>query len=85
MTAQGINIQEIRVIPDGGMQIAYYDTTQDIKQNGVIRLHNLIVPEGDEYDDELRAVTDAAIYLVRDVLEDLPHMEALEPDKNPFE
>jgi hypothetical protein len=74
-----ISIQEIRVISDGGLQVAYYHANADIKKNGVIHLHNLIVPEGDQYDDEIRAVIDAAVYFVRDVLEDLPDM----PNEHP--
>jgi hypothetical protein len=74
-----INIQEIRLERGGGVQIAYFDVRKDIKQNGVIHLHNLIVPEGDQYDDEIEAVRGAAVHLVNDVLEDLPHLKAEHP------
>lgn len=71
-------VQAITVGPDGGLQIGYYTPSTDVKANGVILLSNLIVPPGDEYDDEIEAVLDAIKHLVADVLEDFPNLEAME-------
>jgi hypothetical protein len=80
MPARDITIQHVACDPDGGLQVGYFDAAgPDIKENGVLHMHTLIVPVGDEYDDELRAVHEALRYLVNDVLEDLPHMKPVAP------
>lgn len=72
-------IQQITVEPDGGLQIGFYRPHDDIKANGVLHLHTLLIPADDDYDDEIEAVLDAARFAVRDVLEDLPNLEAMKP------
>lgn len=57
---------------DGGLTLEYVTPADDIKANGVTVNHALMVPAGDDYDDEIDAVIEAVNALLEDVLEDLP-------------
>ena len=72
-------IQHVSVEPDGGLQIGFFQTHKDIKANGVVHMHTLLIPADDDYDDEIDAILEAVRYAVRDVMEDLPNLEAREP------
>lgn len=74
-----IIIQSVAIEPDGGLQISFYRPQEDIKGNGVLHMHTLVIPADDDYDDEIEAVLEAARYAVRDVLEDIPNLEAATP------
>ena len=71
-------IQHLTIGPDDGLQIGYLTPEQDVKASGVMLLHTLIIPPGDQYDDEIEAVLAAIKHLVADVLEDFPDLPALE-------
>ena len=62
--------------PDGGVAMEYVNPANDIKASGVMQNHTIFIPGGDrsEYLDEITALQDAAMYLLRDVLDDLPHL-----------
>lgn len=62
---------------DDGVAIEYLSPAEDLKANGVTVNHVLAVPAGDDYDDELEVLTEAAHALLEDVLEDLPRLDAV--------
>lgn len=62
---------------DEGVAMEFITLTEDLKANGVVLNHVLTVPAGDDYDDELEALTEAAHALLEDVLEDLPRLDPL--------
>lgn len=70
-------ISGVEFTPDG-VSITYGSPSRDLKANGVMHSHTLHVPHGDEYDDEVDAVLDAATALLADVLEDLDQMPGYE-------
>lgn len=65
---------------DDGVAIEYMSPAEDLKANGVTLNHVLVVPAGDDYDDELEALTESAHFLLEDVLEDVPRLEAISFD-----
>lgn len=69
---RGLNIE-----PNGDMLVEYCIPSLDARQNGVILNHTLLVPMGADYDDELEAVQESILALIRDVLEDFPELEPL--------
>jgi hypothetical protein len=71
-------IQHVAV-DEGTLQIGYFDPNVDMKAPGLVRLHTLIVPKGDDYDDEIDAVLDALVYLLNDVAEDWDNLPAPRP------
>jgi hypothetical protein len=70
-------IQHVTFDPDGSLQIGTYDPDTDITKSGIVSMSTLLVPAGNEYDDEIAAVTDALKYLVADVLDDFPRLPKL--------
>jgi hypothetical protein len=58
--------------------VVYVVPDRDLKANGIVHSHSLRVPYGDQYDDELDAVREAAIALVKDVLEDVDAIPAMQ-------
>lgn len=61
-------------IDDTGVSLEYVAPAADIKANGVQLNHVVFIPREDDYDDEIGGLEDAALYLLRDVLEDLPNL-----------
>lgn len=73
-------VQSVMVGPDGGLQIQFYTPEADVKANGVIQLHTLIVPAEDDYDDEIEEIVSKIKFLITDVLEDMPNLPAGTPE-----
>lgn len=67
-----IVVQTVQLQSDGGVQVSYYLPETDLKANGVLHMHTVIIPAGDQYDDEIGAFRDALTHLLLDVLDDLP-------------
>lgn len=68
-----------------GVSIEYVQPAQDIKANGVQMNHVLFIPRNDDYDDEILDLEEKALYLVRDVLEDVPDLPGIKnrtPDED---
>lgn len=65
---------------DGAVTVEYVTPADDIKANGITVNHALMIPVGDDYDDEIDAVLDAVYALLEDVLEDLPVLEPMSFD-----
>jgi hypothetical protein len=72
-------VQDISVGDDGGLIVTYTIPAYDMKANGLMQQHQLIIPAGEDYDDEIAAVLDATVHLIRDALDDLPRLMSL-PD-----
>ena len=64
------DIRSITFQSDGSIAIEYIGLT-DFKANGLQLQHVALVPAGEDYDDEIEAVHEAALELVRDVVDDL--------------
>lgn len=72
-----MQIQNVSFDSDGDMHITYV-MARDVKVNGVGIANTMLVPAGDNYDEEIRAVREAIEYAVGDVLEDMPTLQTLE-------
>jgi hypothetical protein len=74
-----ILIRNLAVEPDGALQIDWYDPATDVKANGAIQIHTLVVPAGQDYDQEISDVMDTIKYCVLDVLDDWDKLDAMTP------
>lgn len=63
---------------DGAVAISYVRLPQDMRKNGLLWQHTVVVPIGSDYDDELEAFTDALQELLADVLDDETRAEPVE-------
>lgn len=69
-------IRTITIMPDG-VTIEFMDTEGDLREGGLQLQHALFVPEGEDYDDEIGALVDAAHHLLLDGLDDYGNTPAL--------
>lgn len=67
-------IRGISIQPDGVM-IEYLDVATDIRTNGLTLNHTCFIPFGDDYDDELEEVVEAAQRALSDALDDFDNLE----------
>lgn len=79
MDLNRVLVRSVTFEADGSVVLEYCIPAKDARANGVVLNHILSVPFGDEYDDEIDAVQDAALHLISDVLEDLPTLEPYRP------
>ncbi len=77
-------IRNIAIEPEGDMEISYFTPRLDVTTPGAVHVHTLIVPAGFDYDDEMRAVLEAADFLIGDVLDDWDKLPKLtdEPEED---
>ncbi len=61
-----------------GLSITYIRLPRDARKNGLIWQHNVVVPFGSDYDDEIEAVDDALNALLVDVLDDEDRAEPVD-------
>ena len=54
-------IRALSFTEDGGLGMEYLIPSTDMKANGLMVQHTLYVPGGEDYEDEIQAVMDAAI------------------------
>lgn len=78
-TPNTVVVQTVQLQPDGGLQVSYYLPETDLKANGVLHMHTVIIPFGDQYDDEIETFRDALVHVLLDVLDDLPNLPNDEP------
>lgn len=69
MTEQHVQILAVVPGPEG-IDITYGRIPQDVRKNGLIWQHQVTIPRGSDYDDEIEAVEEALSALIDDVLED---------------
>lgn len=70
-------IRTLTFSQDGSVGIDFMEPLADIRENDLLMNHVLFVPAEDEYDDEIDALRDAALYLLADALEDFRRMPPL--------
>lgn len=62
---------------EDGVSIDYIDLPADIRENGLQITHQVFIPEGDDYDDEIEAIRAAALDAVGDALDDFEKLPAV--------
>lgn len=67
-------IRGISVQPDGVL-IEYLNTATDIRKNGLTLNHTCFIPYGEDYEDELEGIIEAAQRALSDALEDFDSLE----------
>lgn len=74
-------IEGIEFGPDG-VAMSYIRLPADVRKNGLAWRHQVLVPSGSDYDDELEALAEAAGALLADVLDDEDRAEPVDlPDE----
>lgn len=61
-----------------GIELGYVRLPADVRKNGLVWQHAVLVPRKSDYDDEIEAVEDALIALLEDALEDEGLAEAVD-------
>lgn len=61
-----------------GLGLGYTRVPADIRKNGLAWQHQVFVPHGSDYDDEIEALVEAARALLADVLDDEDRAEPIE-------
>lgn len=74
-----LNVIESIAFTGESVEIAYIRLPVDIRKNGLAWRHQVSVPAGSDYDDEIEALTEAAQALLADVLDDEDRAEPIEP------
>lgn len=69
-------IQSVTMLPDHSMEIQYINDETDVKANGAVHVHHLLVPPVEDYRDNIIAIRNAASFLVADVLQDWDNLDA---------
>lgn len=59
--------------------IGYMRVPRDVRKNGLIWQHQVQVPLGSDYEDEISTLLDAATALLADVLDDEDRAEPIDP------
>ena len=62
---------------EDGVSIDYIELPADIRENGLTLTHQIFIPEGDDYDDEIDAIRTAALDAVGDALDDFTKLPAV--------
>lgn len=62
-----------------GLGLGYMRVPKDVRKNGLVWQHQVLVPHGSDYDDEIEALMDAAQALLADVLDDEDRAEPIDP------
>lgn len=75
MPIPALQIQGLNIDQDGDMHISYV-LEEHVKANGIGIANTMLVPAGTDYDQEMQNVLDAIIYLIGDVLEDMPRLRS---------
>lgn len=78
MIPEQIDISGVEIVPEG-VSISYMRVPRDVRKNGLLWQHNVVVPTGSDYDDEIETFMDALQALLVDVLEDEETAEPIEP------
>lgn len=55
---------------EDGMAVDYIELPADIRENGLTLTHQVFIPEGEDYDEEIDAVRQAALDAIGDALDD---------------
>ena len=77
MTESRTQVMGVELNPDG-IAITYTRIPRDIRKNGLVWQHMVLVPNGSDYDDEISELLDAIGVLIEDVLDDEDRAEPIE-------
>jgi hypothetical protein len=72
------DVRSITFDPDGSATIEYLSPEEDLRVNGVILNHAMLVPSCDDYDGGIDDARNAALALLDDVLSDLVRVPAVD-------
>lgn len=67
-----------------GIDVAYVRLDKDVRENGLLWRHSVLVPRDSDYDDEIEAVEEALLALLTDALDDedrVPPLDVEESDE----
>ncbi len=67
-------IRSITITPDG-TALEYVETDRDVWPSGLQHQHVVFIPRGDDYEDELDAIEEAAQAALIDALQDIQNTE----------
>lgn len=70
---RGLSFEE-----DGGIAMEYAFPGNDMKASGLTVNHTIYIPGVRDYEDEIDAVTKAAVYLLKDALDDFSRADSIE-------
>lgn len=62
-----------------GLVLTFMTLPDDLRENGLGQQHQITVPRGADYEDEIEAVEDALHALIEDALDDFSKVPAYEP------
>lgn len=79
---EDLQIVHVGLKEGGDLEIAYVRLPQDVRKNGLVWQHNVHVPRGSDYDDELDTFYEALIALLTDVLDDEDRAEPIDMTKD---
>lgn len=65
-----------------GVELIYAILPRDVRKNGLMWQHSVLVPRGSDYDLEIEAVEEALSALLEDVLEDEATAESVDLVEN---
>ena len=71
----------VELLGDAGLSLRYLQYPKDVRKNGLTWQHQVFVPRGSDYDDELDAVDEALQALLADVLDDEDRAEPIDPEE----
>lgn len=70
-------IRAVSFEDDGGVVVDYLVPAKDAYRTGVVVNHTIRIPPSRQWDEEIFELVQAALFLLADVLEDLPGMEPI--------
>jgi hypothetical protein len=77
-----VNTQELQItgvaLAPEGIEIGYVRVPRDVRKNGLVWSHAVMVPRGSDYDDEIEALEEALMGLLVDALDDEDTAEAVD-------
>ncbi len=68
---------------EDGVTINYIEPESDVRGQGIVHLHTLMIPSTADYADEMRDVLAAAEYLLGDALDDWERLDPARPENAP--
>ena len=72
-------LRTISMAPDG-ITLEYIEPKADVRRNGLALNHVIYIPSGQDYDDGIENVNEAALELLGDALEDMHILQPLDPE-----
>lgn len=80
MSDEQLQITNVGFLPDG-IEIGYIRVPRDVRKNGLLWTHSVLVPIGSDYDEEIETFMDALRALLDDALDDEDRAEPINPNE----